>query len=155
LTLVYRIAKTAYIRDLSGSGARLYGGRWNLRGTSLIYTSETRSLAVLEYLVHTPFTKGPGDLSLASIEVPDNPAPEEIKRSVLPRNWRDFPAPTRPANFGTTWAQLNRRLLLRVPSALVENEYNVLINPSHPDMASVSITSVKEFGFDRRLFPRR
>jgi RES domain-containing protein len=68
---VYRIAKTAFINDLSGMGAKIYGGRWNKKGTALIYASENRSLAFLELLVHLPLSLMPKELSIATIHIPD------------------------------------------------------------------------------------
>ena len=75
---LYRIAKESYIRDLSGSGPRLYGGRWNPKGVSVIYTSENRALAVLELFVHMSRTIIPPNLSLATIEVPDTASKKEM-----------------------------------------------------------------------------
>ncbi|MBM2839324.1 MAG: family phosphorylase, partial [Deltaproteobacteria bacterium] len=64
---LFRIAKTKYINDLSGNGARVYGGRWNEKGVAVIYTSESRALAALEFLVHTPMALAPKDLSMLTI----------------------------------------------------------------------------------------
>ena len=146
--IAYRIAKTKYINDLSGTGARLYGGRWNHKGIGIIYTSETRSLATVEYLVHVPLSMVPNDLSIASIEIPDDIISKEILVSDLPGNWRSYPAPFELAELVTRWALTNETLLLFVPSAVVEHEFNILINPSHPDMKHVTLspTDSKEFG---------
>jgi len=149
--LVYRIATSKHIGDLSGEGARLHGGRWNRRGTAVIYTSETRSLATVELLVHVSLSYTPTDLKIAIIEIPDEPAPEEVDGAALPPNWRGFPAPPELAHLGTSWARSGRSLLLRVPSAVVEHEYNMLINPAHPDIARVVLAKVEDFRLDRRL----
>jgi RES domain-containing protein len=151
--LVYRIAKTDYVRDLTGIGAKLYGGRWNHQGTALIYTSETRALATIEYLVHVSMVNVPKNLSMAILEVPDDPAAEMISPESLPRNWRDFPALPELADFGTQWAQSERSLLLAVPSAVVTQEHNILINPLHPEMARVVLRNVENYEMDTRLFP--
>ena len=90
---VYRIAKTKYIRDLSGTGARMYGGRWNKKGVGILYTSENRALATVEYLVHVSSSIVPAELSIAMIQIPDDISPKEISISDLPANWRDYPAP--------------------------------------------------------------
>jgi RES domain-containing protein len=143
---VNRIAKTClrashrqakYIRDLLGTGARIYGGRWNQKGVGILYTSENRALATVEYLVHVPLSIVPGDLSIATIQIPDDISPKEIAISDLPANWRDYPAPPELAELGTQWALTNETLLLRVPSAVVEGEFNILINPLHPDIKHV------------------
>jgi RES domain-containing protein len=149
--LVYRIARSNHIADLSGEGARLHGGRWNHRGTAVIYTSASRSLATVELLVHLSFSFLPTDLKMATIEIPDEPAPEEVEVAALPPNWRGFPAPPELADLGTSWARSGRSLLLRVPSAVVEHEYNILINPAHPDIARVALAAMEDFRLDRRL----
>ncbi len=148
---VYRIAKTRYLNDLSGSGARIFGGRWNHKGTSVIYTSENRALATVEYLVHAPLSIMPTSLSLMTLHIPNEISPQEIIPSVLPNNWRAYPAPTKLADIGTLWAKRNQSLLLRVPSAVVEHEYNILINPLHPDIGRLRITHVEKYSLDRRL----
>ncbi len=148
---VYRIAKIRYINDLSGSGARRYGGRWNHKGTSMIYTSENRALATVEYLVHVPLSIVPPHLSLATLQISDKITPKAISISDLPGNWREYTAPSRLAELGTNWATKNESLLLRVPSAMVEHEYNILINPLHPDMKHVSIAQIERYTVDKRL----
>jgi len=137
---VFRIAKTRYINDLTGIGARIYGGRWNHKGIGVIYSSENRSLATVEYLVHVPLSIVPTDLSIACLEIPDRIIPEQISKADLPSNWRDYPAPPELDELGTNWALANDSLLLRVPSAVVENESNLLINPMHPDINYVIIS---------------
>ena len=149
--IVYRIAKTNHIRDLSGIGARLYGGRWNKKGIGIVYTSENRSLATVEYLVHVPISIIPGDLGIVSIKIPSLINPKDVLRSDLPKNWRDYPPPAELAEIGTKWALSNETLLLRVPSAVVENEFNILINPRHSDMKRISISQIEKFRFDKRL----
>ena len=148
---LYRISKNAYIRDLTGAGARLYGGRWNHRGVPLIYTSESRSLATVEYLVHLSLPEAPRDLSMATLEVPDDIAPEPLGLSLLPRNWRESPAPVKLADLGTEWARSRTSLLLRVPSAVIEHEHNMLINPAHDGMYRVELVKVEPYQFDERL----
>ncbi|MBN1103565.1 MAG: RES family NAD+ phosphorylase [Deltaproteobacteria bacterium] len=148
---VYRIAKADHIADLSGTGARLYGGRWNHRGTAMVYSSENRALATLEYLVHVSLPFAPADLSMATLEIPDEVAPEEILPSSLARDWRVHPANPRLADLGTAWARSRRGLLLRVPSAVVEREYNVLINPLHPDARRVVVVETRPWRLDERL----
>jgi RES domain-containing protein len=149
--LVYRIARTRHIRDLSGIGARLYGGRWNHPGTALLYASESRSLATVEFLVHLSMPEAPAGLSIATLEIPDDVRPGEIRPSSLPGNWREHPAPAALAELGTKWARANRGLLLRVPSAVVEGEYNLLINPAHADMPRVAIARVERYRMNSRL----
>ncbi len=148
---VFRIAKTRHINDLSGTGARLHGGRWNRRNTPLIYTAENRSLATVEYLVHVPLSILPRNLRLAVIEIPDSAVPEQIAMKKLPRDWRDYPGPAALADLGSAWALSRRSLLLRVPSVVVANEFNILINPLHPESNKISITRIEEYALDKRL----
>ena len=149
--LVYRIAKKDVVKDLTGTGAKLYGGRWNHRGTAVVYTSETRALATVEFLVHLALSNAPRGLMIATIEIPDSIAPENVPRGLLPRGWRDYPPPRGVADLGTRWAKSKKSLLLRVPSAVVEMEYNILINPRHSDMGKVVLQRVEAFEFDKRL----
>ena len=148
---VYRIASSRHIGDLSGEGARLHGGRWNHRGTAVIYTAETRSLATVELLVHVALPFVPTDLKIATIEIPDEAPPEEVDLSLLPPNWRAFPPPPELADLGTSWVRSGRSLLLRVPSAVVAHDYNILLNPAHPHMARVVVAEVEDLSLDRRL----
>jgi len=151
--LLFRIAKKGYIRDLSGAGARLYGGRWNHKGASILYTSETRALSILEYLVHVDFTNLPTDLGIATLKAPDDLPLVEIAPSVLPTHWRDWPPPEALADIGTQWALSRQSLLLRVPSSVVDKEFNVLINATHPDIRRITIINTEDYRFDERLSP--
>ena len=76
---------------------------------------------------------------------------KDVLPGSLPRYWRDYPSPPQLAEIGTKWASSNETLLLRVPSAVVENEFNILINPQHPDMKLISISKIEKFRFDTRL----
>jgi len=149
--VVYRISTREHINDLNGNGARLYGGRWNQKGTSVVYTSETRALASIEYLVHITFPLIPDDLCIASITIKETITPQKINFSSLPPNWKNYPAPIRLAEIGSNWVADNSSLLLQVPSVLVENEYNILINPNHPDSKHVKIKDIKNFTYDKRI----
>ena len=148
---LYRIAKKKYVDDLSGAGARIYGGRWNHKGIGMLYTSEGRALATVEYLVHVPLSIVPSDLSIAFIEIPDDIIPTQVSTAQLPANWRDYPAPPELAKIGTRWAIESRSLLLRVPSAVIAGEFNVLINPAHTDIRHVEITHIEDCRLDQRL----
>jgi len=150
--IVYRIAKKKYIRDLSGIGVRLYGGRWNRKGIGLIYTSDSRALALVEFLVNVPFSMLPSKLCIATVEIADRIRPMEIQLGDLPKNWRDFPPPIDLAKIGSKWAVSNESLVLRVPSAAVPHESNILLNPSHPDIKHVAIADVEGLEMDKRLF---
>ncbi|NKE70187.1 RES family NAD+ phosphorylase [Candidatus Manganitrophus noduliformans] len=148
---VYRIALAKHAHDLSGKGARLTGGRWNAKDTAVIYTSESRSLAAMEYLVHVSLTNIPPEIKIVTIGIPETIVPKQIDPSDLPKDWRKSPAPFLLGDIGTQWALGMESLLLRVPSAVVMHEFNILINPIHPDMKSVKILDVESFIYDERL----
>lgn len=151
MRVVYRIALAKHARDLSGKGARLTGGRWNAKDTAVIYTSESRSLAAMEYLVHVSLTDIPPDIKIVSIGIPDTSIPKEINPSDLPKDWRQNPAPFALADIGTKWVLSMESLLLKAPSAVMLHEFNILVNPLHPDMKSVRIIEEEDFNYDERL----
>lgn len=88
---------------------------------------------------------------MATIEISDDVRPEVIALHSLPSNWRKKPAPSKLADLGTAWAQAKRSLLLRVPSAVVEHEFNILINPAHPDMPRVAVVNVEKLTINDHL----
>jgi RES domain-containing protein len=136
-------------------GARIYGGRWNHTGYPAVYTSGSRSLAALEFLVHVPMALAPENLSIVEINIQENIEWESINESQLPSNWRDYPAPEQLANIGTNWIKSKSSLLLDIPSAVVVKEVNTLINPLHPDIKFVDLINIEMFSFDSRLFKQK
>jgi RES domain-containing protein len=152
---VFRIARKKYIHDLTGEGARLHGGRWNRQGTSLVYAAESRSLAIVEFLVHVPIALVPEDVCLARIFVPDGAESDEIKTASLPAGWNRFPAPEKLAELGSVWAKANKKLILKVPSAVVTGEYNILINPAHKAFSKVKIQDSEPFAAIQRMHGKK
>jgi RES domain-containing protein len=148
---LFRIATSEHISDISGTGARIYGGRWNHQGYPVIYASGSRSLAALEFLVHVPMALAPENLSILEINIIETVEIESVNESQLPLNWRDYPAPEQLADIGTSWLKSKSSLLLEIPSAVVNKEVNILINPLHEDIKSVSLVSIENFSFDPRL----
>lgn len=148
---LYRIARKKYIDDLSGESARKFGGRWNFKGTAVLYTSQSESLAALETLAHAPVSAIPGDLNLLILSVLDDIEPDIIQKEVLPENWRNYPAPNKLAEIGTEWINSASNLMFKVPSVLVQTEWNILINPAHPEMEKIEIKEIRPFTFDTRL----
>lgn len=147
--LLYRIAKCTYINDLSGTGARLYGGRWNSIGKPVVYMASSRSLAVLEVLVHLPPALIPTDFCQVTFEVPDDVQVLNLKN--LPPNWQEYPEPSILKAMGDAFIKANKHLLLKVPSAVVTQEFNYLLNPAHPAMQEVKLVERQPFNFDERL----
>ena len=139
---VFRICKKAHAA-FDGEGARLYGGRWNRRGTAVIYASESLALAALELLVHAESALLPDDLVAVAADVPETVSVESLAVRALPRDWRRHPAPEILAERGTA--------ILAVPSALVPRERNFLFNPSHPEFRKIRPHSPEPFALDARL----
>ncbi|MFA5073368.1 MAG: RES family NAD+ phosphorylase [Nitrospirota bacterium] len=154
MSTCFRICPARYARDLSGEGARLSGGRWNAKNTPLIYASENRSLAALEYLIHVSLSNMPPKIAIISLHVPDSIVPRQLDAQRLPKDWRMSPAPYALAKMGTAWANAKESLLFRVPSAVVPDECNILINPLHPDVKFLRIADIQDFTYDERLLKR-
>lgn len=148
--VLYRIAKCHYADDLTGTGARLYGGRWNSEGKSMLYMASSRSLAILEVLVHLSPLIIPDNYCLAEVEVPEHSI-ISLDIDLLPGNWRDISAPVILKEIGDEFLKSNKYLLMKVPSSVVPAEYNYLLNPFHPDAQKVRVSRKEPFSFDNRL----
>lgn len=151
--IVFRLCKSTYAYDLSGKGAEQYGGRWNSKGTPMIYTAQSRALSTVEIAVHTPLGNLPNDYVLVTVEVPDKML-TELKESHLPSDWQSFPHAANTQKIGDKFIRHQADLVLKVPSAVVQGEYNYLINPLHPQIQQVKILKVENFTFDERLFKK-
>jgi len=134
----------------TGEGARLYGGRWNSRGTALLYASESVSLAALEILVHLQSPRHLASYLVARLSFDDSLV-EKIGLKRLPRNWRSYPAPRELQNLGDRWAARQASVVLQVPSVIVAGEHNFLLNPAHPDFPAIRRGVAKPLPFDPRL----
>jgi RES domain-containing protein len=149
---VWRISKAKYAHSaFSGEGARLFDARWNFAGAPMVYTSSSLALAAIEYFVHLDPSEAPAELVFLMAEVPDSPAVERIEIAQLPHGWR------RTDNkllqkLGTDWVKSQLSVALVVPSAAVEGEWNVLLNPGHPDFEKVEIREPRPFQYDERMF---
>lgn len=121
----------------------------------MVYASATLSLAALEYLVNVGLDEAPGDLISISADVPASVSRKALAVADLPANWRTYPAPERLATIGTAWASSLESAVLVVPSAVIPEEMNWLLNPRHPDAARITIEKKAAFRFDRRLGRRK
>lgn len=148
---VWRLCRRKYIA-FDGEGSRLAGGRWNRRGTAVVYTSATLSLAVLEYFVNLPRAAAPPDLVAVAAELPEDLPMTSVEEGALPRGWRKYPAPESLAEIGTRWAQESKTPVLAVPSAVVPREKNYLLNPAHPLFAGVRIGKPEPVVLDSRMW---
>lgn len=138
-----------------GEGAYRYGGRWSSPGTRLSYTSEHQSLALLEYFVHLDKDDPPTDLVLAVAEIPEDLPRAQLQISELLTNWREPVAPSELSGIGDEFVQRREQCLLLVPSAIVPNERNWLINPGHPDYRRIVIKDLEPVSYDARMLRRR
>ena len=156
MSRVYRVLRKKYARNpFDGEGAYRYGGRWSSPGVRLCYTSEHRSLALLEYFVHLDKDDPPGDLILAVAEVPDDLTRQGVEIGQLPANWRHPAVPPELARIGDEFVQRRDHCLLLVPSVLAPNENNVLINPDHPDFKKIVVQGAEPLSYDPRMFGRK
>jgi RES domain-containing protein len=134
-----------------GEGARRYGGRWNKPGTPVVYTSGTLSLAALEYLVHVDSDILPDSLVSIRATIPDSLTIETIHASDLPDDWKDTIIPVALQELGTSWANQAKSLVLKVPSVVIQHEWNYVLNPLHPDFPKTTWDTGIAFSFDSRL----
>ena len=145
---VYRITKAAYASRLVASGG---AARWNSRGQFVIYTAASRALACLENVVHR---SGEGLLDVFRvmvIHIPDTILIETLSVAQLPANWFDFQQYARCQQLGEAWLQSGRTAVLKVPSAIIPNEWNYLISPAHPDFSQITLKRTEPFTFDPRI----
>ena len=149
---VYRLVKARYAASaLDGSGAKTFGGRWNSPGTAVIYAAESIALAALELLVHLGQGEVLGSYRLFTLEVPDA-LTLTLDDSALPSDWRADPAPRSTAAVGDRWVASGRSAALLVPSTVIPQSHNSLLNPAHPGFAAIVASAVEApFGFDPRL----
>ncbi|TPE45854.1 RES family NAD+ phosphorylase [Pontibacter mangrovi] len=150
--IVYRLSRGLYRNDLSGRGAELAGGRWNSRGTAILYTSESIALCTVEIAVHMPLGIVPKDYFLVRIELPDTASIKELPEAELPDDWKSFPHANSTQELGDLFVQEMEHLVLKVPSATVQGTFNYLINPRHADFPQVKVVQTIPFEFDKRLF---
>jgi len=138
-------------RAFDGEGARIAAGRWNKIGTSMIYTADSLALAALEIVVHLPkqellkkiFSSIPVEFDAGLVIT--------LNAADIPKDWDSFPPPESTQNIGSAWALKKRSVVLKVPSTVIREEFNYLINPAHPDFKRLSIGSPAKFVFDARI----
>jgi RES domain-containing protein len=138
--------------DLSGEGARRTGGRWNRAGTPMIYASSSIALSCLETVVHLDAGDLPLNRYLVSIEIPDN---VWEAKNILNRDdhvgWDAIPAGITSLEAGNRWAAEGTSAVLLVPSVIVPEENNVLINPAHPEALQIQAKKIRRWTYDARF----
>lgn len=148
--IVYRITNSLFKDDITGAGAKIKGARWNMPGSSMLYTAQHISLSILELLVHIGLQDIQSFYHLLAIAIPDDAPASEINIDKLKTNWLEDEDYT--AFMGTEFLKNNINLVLKVPSAIIAEEHNFLINPYHADFKKIKIKKSKEFIFDQRLY---
>jgi RES domain-containing protein len=145
--MLYRCSLLKWATDLTGTGSYLHGGRWNTPGTRLVYTAENNVLAAFEVALRIPLDQISKNYVMIPIEVPDEA--DVYSLSGLPANWHINQKFSRRA--GDTFAKEGKHLLMKVPSALITDSYNYLINPRHPLIEKVKLKAPRTILFDKRL----
>ena len=164
-TIVWRLVKHRHIATaFDGEGARLYGGRWNSRGTPMVYLSASLSLAALELFVHLSAEDARLQLAAIPVSLPAGIAIDQANIKDLPKGWRSEPPTDACKAFGSDWANAGGNAdtnagaksggaaLLRIPSVIVPREFNYLANPRHPAFAQLTPQTAEPFGFDDRMW---
>ena len=154
---IWRIATETPVykaNDSTGTGAKKTGGRWNHKGTPLVYCSPSIALACLETVVHANLGAGlPLNRYIVSITIPKNiwSAATIITSATAPGAWDALAAGRASMDYGTNWANSNSSALLFVPSVIIPMEFNVLINPLHKDAGLISFSTGQKFLYDPRF----
>jgi RES domain-containing protein len=146
--LVYRITLTKFADKLVASGR---AARWNPNETEVIYTASSRSLACLENVVHRSQLGLNQLFSIMIIEVPDSVKKQIVKLDDLPADWREFAQMPLTQSIGEAWLNKAQTAILQVPSSIIEEEVNYLINPQHPDFKKIKLSKTDRFLFDLRI----
>jgi RES domain-containing protein len=147
--VVYRVTNLKHARDLSGEGARTSGGRWNSPGYPMLYTSTSRSLSLLEMLAHS--TVLPLAMVRVTLEIPARTRIQKIELADLPMGWNSRPHTSVSQKIGDTFLIRKDSLALQVPSVIVKEESNILINPLYPSSQLIKILNIESLDIDSRL----
>jgi RES domain-containing protein len=148
----YRLSRQRYADVLSGKGAAIKGGRWNSTGIEMIYVATSRALAMAEVLVHLSSGTMMDDYMMLTIHVPDVISMLHTLPAELPKDWNAIPAIMDTKKIGDAFIREGRACLLRVPSAVVKGDHNLLINPFHAEFKEIKLIAAEPFPFDHRMF---
>jgi RES domain-containing protein len=149
--IVYRLSWTKYADDLAGEGARLNGGRWNHKLVPCLYTSGSRALAILEYTVNVNIDDIPRALSMATFEIPEKNI-LTLDIAALPGDWKDSPSPASTKDMGTRILQAGKYHIIKIPSTVIPEESNYIINPLFANHYSlVKTIEIKDLVYDLRI----
>jgi RES domain-containing protein len=151
---VYRIDRKKYLKNtLQGIGASMSSSfRWNSEHTRMVYTSQSRALALLEITAHlNGIIEIPTDRYMVEIEIPDSLKIQTLTMADLPKNWNIHPPMNSTQKIGDSIIQMLKAPILKVPSSIVPKEFNLLINPNHPDANKIKVISKERLAFDPRI----
>ncbi|MBA4303891.1 MAG: RES superfamily protein [Sphingobacteriaceae bacterium] len=149
---VYRLVREPYALPLSGKGAAIKGGRWNSIGVEVLYTATNRSLAMAEVAVHFTLATLPPDYVMMRLQLPPNASLDKLDIATLPPQWKMFPPSTVTQRLGDAFLLAGKALGLLVPSVVTQGDFNLLLNPHHPQFGEIAILSIEKFPFDHRIF---
>lgn len=149
---VWRICRRRHAAAaFSGEGARLYGGRWNSQGVRVVYASPSLALAAVETFVNLEPNLQPDDLVSIEAQLPGDHACERLELKHLPSHWHERRDESL-RKFGDDWIRRGGSAAMLVPSTAIRGEWNMLLNPAHPDLRKIKIHSPVPFVFDTRMF---
>jgi RES domain-containing protein len=149
---LWRICRRRYATKAAmGAGARLYGGRWNSRGVSVVYASTSLALAAVETFVNLEPNLSPADLVSIEGDIPGAVDIRSLDMSALPARWQESRDESL-RQFADEWNRAGETAALLVPSAAIRGEWNVLLNPAHPDFSKIKFMPPEGFRFDARMF---
>jgi RES domain-containing protein len=149
---LFRLSKKKYAKVFNGKGAAKSNNRWNSKGTEIIYTAESRALAMTEILVHLPIGILPKEYVMITIDVLNEVSFKEIDIKKLNENWNKNPPISQTKKIGDDFINSMESCVLKVPSAVVKGDFNYLINPYHKDFKKIKIIDIVDFPFDQRMF---
>ena len=149
---LFRLSKKQYAKAFNGKGAAKSNNRWNSKGTEIIYTAESRSLAMAEVAVHLTLATLPKNYVMITIHIPDEIEIKKITLKKLDENWNIYPSHSKTKKIGDRFIDNLEFCVLKVPSAVAQGDFNYLINPYHTDFKKIKIIEIIDFPFDHRLF---
>lgn len=149
---VFRLSRKFYVNNLSGKGAAIFGNRWNSKGVEMVYTAQSRALAMAEVLVHISLEVLPDDYMMVELEIPDSMQIEVLSLEILDSSWNKHPPTSTTQKMGDKFIYDRNFGVLKVPSTVVKGDFNFLLNPNHPDIKKIKVIETVEFPFDSRIF---
>lgn len=148
---VFRLSRKKYPTELSGKGAATFGARWNSPGIEMVYTAESRALAMAEVFVHLSLAMMPDDYLMLTIEIPESVSVKVLDCDTLPDDWSESPYNFKTQKIDDRFIAAREACVLKVPSSVVQGDFNYLINPYHADFGLIKVVDSIDFVFDRRL----